>query len=169
MTFEVRPAQTQDLRALESVELLAAERFETSAVVAGLKKRTVPPQQLRDAQTEGSLWVAATRDQEVVGFLLAEDLDQGLHISEMSVVPSHGRQGIGAALLHAARRHARESAYTRVTLTTFASVPWNAPFYLKQGFRAMSRSEIGAGLALRIEHERMLGLENRLAMCHSDA
>lgn len=169
MSFAIRLAEPRDLQALESVELLAAQRFDASVLVSSLQKTTVPAQQLIDAQIHGMLWVAATIDQHVVAFLLAEKLDHALHIAEMSVVPSHGRQGIGAALLQAAKHHARDSGYQRVTLTTFAHVPWNAPFYSKQGFREMATSEVGAGLALRMEQERALGLEDRVAMCLIDA
>ena len=91
-----------------------------------------------------------------------------MHVSEMSVVTSHGHQGIGGALLDAANQHA-ERTCRRVSLTTFASVPWNGPFYAKHGFRVMTDAEIGVGLAARIQEERDLGLANRLVMCRSDA
>ena len=165
MTFGVRLASIQDLAALESVELLAAQRFDAEVVTANLAKRTIPLPQLQAAQSAKELWVATADDQAIVGFLLAEKLDDDLHISEMSVIPSYGRQGIGAALIQAAIKHARGAGHKRVSLTTFASVPWNGPFYAKQGFHEMTCSEIGVGLAARIEQERVLGLIKRVAMC----
>lgn len=165
MAFVIREASIEDLPALEAVELRAAQRFDFEMVVAGLGKRTIPMHELEAAQAAKTLWVATNLAQEVVGFLLAEKLDKNLHVAEMSVVPSHGGQGIGAALLEAVSRHAHETGCPRVTLTTFATVPWNAPFYLKHGFRAMAESEIGVGLDARIQHEKSLGLIDRIAMC----
>jgi GNAT superfamily N-acetyltransferase len=164
MAFAVRPASIQDVPALAMVELLAAERFASETITASLTKRTVPPCELEAACRANKLWVATAEDQLVVGFLLAEELDDQLHFSEMSVVPSHGRQGIGAALIKAAVSHMRAEGYKRITLTTFASVPWNGPFYAKQGFREMQASGIGVGLSARVEQERLLGLTNRVVM-----
>ena len=169
MAFAVRLASVQDIPALATVELLAAERFNTETLTAKLAKKTVPEAELEAACCSNELWVAESMEQGVVGFLLAEKLDDYLHISEMSVMPTQGRQGIGAALIEVAVAHMRAEGYKRITLTTFASVPWNGPFYMKQGFREMKTSEIGVGLAARIAQERLLGLFNRVAMCCSDA
>ena len=166
MSFEVRLASNEDLASLQAVELLSAERFSTTEVARGLEKRTVPSSQLRAAQAINELWIALAVEGTIVGFLLAEPLDGNLHIAEMSVIPSHGRQGAGATLIKAAVKHAKATSYRGVTLTTFASVPWNGPFYVKQGFREMVAAEIGVGLAARIEQESALGLVNRIAMCH---
>jgi GNAT superfamily N-acetyltransferase len=168
MTFVVRKASIQDIALLEAVELKAAERFNTEKLLASLAKRTVHLSQLQAAQAAGTLWVASAEDYVIVGFLLAEVLDNNLHVSEMSVVPSHGRQGIGSALLDAATTHALTTS-RRVSLTTFATVPWNGPFYAQRGFREMSKGEIGAGLAARLQQEAELGLVSRVAMCRCDA
>ena len=135
MAFAVRLASIQDIPALAAVELLAAERFNTETLTAKLAKKTVPDVELQVACCAKELWVAESTEQRVVGFLLAEKLDDDLYISEMSVIPTQGRQGIGGALLEVAVAHMRAESYKRITLTTFASVPWNAPFYMKQGFR----------------------------------
>ena len=169
MAFAVRLASMQDIPALAPVELLAAERFNAEALTANLAKHTVPSTKLQASCRENELWVAESDERRLVGFLLAERLDDDLHITEVSVVPAHGRQGIGAALIKVAVAHMRAAGYKRITLTTFASVPWNGPFYLKQGFRVMETPEIGIGLAARIEQERVLGLIDRVVMCRSEA
>jgi GNAT superfamily N-acetyltransferase len=50
------------------------------------------------------------------------------------VVPEHGRQGVGAALLEEVCRVAAARGHPEVTLRTFADVPWNGPFYARHGF-----------------------------------
>jgi GNAT superfamily N-acetyltransferase len=169
MPVVVRPATSQDLSALNRVELLAAERFAKETLTVGLQKRTVPLHELQAELTVGQVWVAVTEDNEPVGFLLAQALDRNLHISEMSVLPSFDRQGIGAGLLRAASQHAAQAGFNGVSLTTFAAVPWNGPFYAKQGFRQLAQAEIGAGLAALIRQEGKLGLLNRITMHRSDA
>jgi hypothetical protein len=69
--------------------------------------------------------------------------------------------------LAAAVDHARKSGLRGVTLTTFAHIPWNAPFYAKNGFVELAPAHVGPGLAERIERERELGLVDRVAMWHS--
>jgi hypothetical protein len=78
----------------------------------------------------------------VRGFAVLELLDGAVHLEQLSVHPAHGRQGIGAA---------------RVTLLTYADVPWNAPFYARHGWRP-DPSPTRALLALR-EQETALGLD----------
>ena len=169
MSFEVRLAANEDLASLEAVELLAAERLKTAKVTRELEKRTIPLSQLRAAQAAKELWIAQAPEGKIVGFLLAEPLDENLHIAEVSVIPSYGRQGVGATLVKAAVEHAKAASYRTVTLTTFSSVPWNGPFYEKQGFRVMVAAEVGIGLAERIEQESALGLVNRVTMCRGGA
>src|SRR6185503_4422447 len=55
-------------------------------------------------------------------------------IAEIDVSPSHGRRGIGAALLEHACAWAAESGYPSVVLGTLSDVPWNAPFYARTGW-----------------------------------
>ena len=69
-----------------------------------------------------------------VGFAHLLDLDGRAHLEQVSVVPEHGRQGVGAALLEEVCRVAAAGGYPEVTLRTFADVPWNGPFYATHGF-----------------------------------
>jgi GNAT superfamily N-acetyltransferase len=166
MTFTIRLAKITDIDVLASIELAAAKRFDANTLDHDLQNTTVPIEQLQYAQAAAMLWVAESSDQVIVGFLSAELLDSNLHISEMSVLPSYGRQGIGAALLSTAKSHASYNGFTRVTLTTFETVPWNAPFYTRHGFREMDSHEIGSNLASLIAREHSLGLKNKVAMSH---
>src|SRR5437870_4528148 len=77
-----------------------------------------------------------------VGFVVSGPVDDNVHVHQLSVHPGHGRRGIGSALLSAAVR----TAPGAVTLTTFEHVPWNAPWYLRQGFEPFPRREWGPAL-----------------------
>jgi N-acetylglutamate synthase-like GNAT family acetyltransferase len=165
MTTAVRRASPEELVSLEAVERLAATRFDDEVVTAALEKNTVPLRQLQVAHAAGLVWVAVAEDRAIVGFLMAEPMGERLHITEIGVIPARGRQGIGGLLLAAVRLHAQEANYSGVSLTTFATVPWNAPFFAKHGFRPLQESELGALLSARMAQERSLGLVDRIAMC----
>ena len=65
-------------------------------------------------------------------------------------------RGIGSALLEAGCAWAREHGYPAMTLTTFADVAWNAPYYAQRGFA--ETTDIGPELAELCDWENDLGL-----------
>ena len=91
-----------------------------------------------------------------VGFARIEEVDGLAHLEQLSVHPDRARQGLGRTLLEAACAWAAEASYRAITLSTFAEVPWNAPFYASAGFAplvpltpglvALRRQEQGNGL-----------------------
>ena len=60
---------------------------------------------------------------------------------------------------------ARNSGFTAITLTTFADVPWNAPFYRRMGFVELAAAD-NPRLAdeLAAEAERGMPAVARIAM-----
>jgi GNAT superfamily N-acetyltransferase len=78
--------------------------------------------------------------EEIVGFALCSDRGPDLYLDQLSVLPRHGRQGLGTRLVRRCLQEAEARAFKRVSLSTFRKVPWNGPFYRKLGFR-----EIPAG------------------------
>ncbi len=56
------------------------------------------------------------------------------HLEQLSVHPSHGRRGLGRALLRAGCAWAAEHGYGELTLATYRDVPWNGAFYASEGF-----------------------------------
>src|SRR5260221_12483934 len=97
---------------------------------------TTPVAMLEDARTAGRLWVAYA-DTAPVGFALVEMLaPDAPHLEEVGVHPSHGRRGLGTALVRAACVWTAVVGHPAITLTTFRAVPGNAPFYPRRPFRA---------------------------------
>lgn len=100
-----------------------------------------------------------------VGFVSIRLVDDGGHVDQLSVLPDHGRRGLGRALLDQAIGWARDEGLPVVTLTTFRDVPWNAPFYRRVGFEVVA--DPAPGLAAIRAHERAIGddaLGPRVAM-----
>jgi GNAT superfamily N-acetyltransferase len=96
---------------------------------------------------------------------VADVVDGNLHVEEVAVVPDAGGQGHGTALLDAAAAAARAGGHPAVTLTTFADVPFNRPWYERRGFSVVPADAIGPELAARMREEAELGLDPAIRVC----
>ncbi|MCR4525731.1 GNAT family N-acetyltransferase [Kocuria rhizophila] len=68
-----------------------------------------------------------------MAYALAVARDGSAHLEQVSVHPDHAGQRIGADLVDAVASWARDRGDERLTLTTFADVPWNAPLLPEAG------------------------------------
>ena len=50
-------------------------------------------------------------------------------------------------------------------MTTFADVPWNAPYYVRCGFRVLEDGEVTAGLRAIRQHEASFGMDRWPRVC----
>ena len=164
MDLEIGPARSNEALELQEIERRAGELFRTHKVTAALNPSVTPIERLDRARAEGLLWVARESGR-AVGFALVEDTGSAWHLEELDVDPSVGRLGVGRRLVE---RVAEEAALRdhAVTLTTFAEVPWNAPYYERLGFVRLEDAELDEPLRNRLHEEaaRGLALEDRVAM-----
>lgn len=160
----IRAARRQELPRLAAIEHRAAERFSDEHLPAALRERTVPLDLLEASFEAGLVWVAAMPDGALAGFLLAMEEDGFVHLGELSVLPAHGRQGIGAALLAALLAWAQDRGARAITLTTFEQVPWNAPWYRRRGFEPVPPAACPPHLQRHLADERAAGLLQRVAL-----
>ncbi|MGG6294647.1 GNAT family N-acetyltransferase [Leptolyngbya sp. AN02str] len=77
---------------------------------------------------------------------------------ELDVLPAHGRQGLGRALVETVCQWAQQQGCQEMTLSTFRDIPWNAPFYAKLGFRLMDDSALTPALREIQQQEADYGL-----------
>lgn len=169
--YRLRLATAADLALIAAIEREAAAQFPASVFAGGppgLQAHTLPAHTLSAGIAASLLWVAASPHNDApVGFLLAQVEDNALHIAEMDVHPAHGRRGVGAALVRVACAAASQRGLRHVTLTTFADVPWNGPFYERQGFTRVADTTLAAAfahLATTLRQEAELGLAGRIGM-----
>jgi GNAT superfamily N-acetyltransferase len=122
---------------------------------------------LADHQGAGRLWVAAGQADEPVAFVMGDLVDGCLHVEQVSVHPASARRGLGRRLLDHAASRAAADGLPALTLTTFAHVPWNAPYYARCGFRVLDDAELTPGLRAIRQREAALGLgrQPRVCMC----
>jgi GNAT superfamily N-acetyltransferase len=154
---EIGRARPDEIPALPEIERRACVLFRTVPATADLPDYLTPVEDFEAAAQAGLLWVARGEDGRPVGFALAEDLGDSLHLEELDVLPEHGRSGIGAALVARVLEAARTRG-TPLTLCTFREVPWNAPWYTRLGFRPMAPGELSRSLRARIDEETARGL-----------
>ena len=126
----IRPATPADHAVLQGVED-AADRLLIDWLGATSWSAAAPGE--TRAALDGFVLVLEL-DGAVVGFAHVLDLGRVAHLEQLSVTPEHGHRGHGRRLLDAAITEARRRGHHRMTLRTYADVPWNAPFYQRHGF-----------------------------------
>jgi GNAT superfamily N-acetyltransferase len=170
--YQIRLAQPGDIAALPEIEREAGQLFKAYPQDLGLTDeiyaRVNSVDTFDHARQDGRLWVATSPTAAVVGFALVLEIDSYAHLEELDVLPSHGRRGIGSALLQTVCSWARERRYRAVTLRTFRDVPWNGPFYRSRGFQVVDSSGLStehAGLEAA-EQRRGLRTDLRVTMAY---
>ena len=165
--YQIARARAEDLSLLPAIELAAAQLLRGHALESVLNEAT-NGDTFADAARQGRLWVALAGDVPV-GFALVEMLADDLpHLDEVDVKPSHGRRGLGTALVRAACEWATASGFSMLTLTTFRAVPWNMAFYARLGFVEIPRDLLRPELATVVSDEATRGLapETRAVMAY---
>jgi GNAT superfamily N-acetyltransferase len=173
--YRLRLASADDVPSLPPIERRAAALFEPLGEATGLTpedlSHTRSVEELTAAQRAARLWVAVAPDHRLAGFAMAILLGPNAHLDELDVDPSHGRRGVGSALLDTVVRWAAAAGHDRLTLSTFRDVPWNRPFYERRGFRVLAPRELGPEHRDLVAAERARGLhtERRVIMEYSFA
>jgi GNAT superfamily N-acetyltransferase len=165
--YSIVRARSAHLASLAAIELAAAQLLRGHAPESVLNDAT-DYGTFEEAARHGRLWVALV-DERPVGFALVEMLADDLpHLDEVDVEPSHGRRGIGSALVRTACEWATSSGFSMLTLTTFRAVPWNLPFYARLGFVEIPSDLLRPELAAVVSAEAALGLapEKRAVMAY---
>ncbi|KAJ9607136.1 hypothetical protein H2200_008208 [Cladophialophora chaetospira] len=144
----VRPASESDIDYIWAIDSSATKKFGSIPALADLAASEESPEKFESWLNQGRVYLVEERDAPV-GFVAAHEVNDVLHINEIGVHEDHQGKGIGALLLQAifewgqdiARQNNRDVA--RVSLTTYADVAWNGPWYKKHGFRKVEGELVG--------------------------
>lgn len=162
----IRRATEHELPALQDIERAAGQPFADIGMssVADDVPPTIP--ELRSYLDAGRCWVWVDEKNCPVGYLVAMDVADALHIEQVSVHPRVARRGVGRALIEHVASGARDRGCSALTLTTFRDVPWNAPYYERLGFDALDDSRLTPELGTILADERARGIGQwpRIAM-----
>ncbi|QHC35400.1 GNAT family N-acetyltransferase [Komagataeibacter xylinus] len=155
MTFSIRPARHEEAVLLPAIERSAAQAFLAVPELAWLAQADgLLPDVHAGCIAHNLCWVAVDGHDQPVGFLSARQYGADLHVLEISVAQSVQGRGLGRSLLAAAGEGAAcLPDVSRLTLTTFRTVAWNAPFYARAGFRLLAPTAQDARLANLLRDE----------------
>ncbi|WP_433324804.1 GNAT family N-acetyltransferase [Spirillospora sp. CA-294931] len=160
MDFPLRQAEPRDHPHLSPIEESADGLFHPLGIVFPSGPAVIE-------QMLGSGAEILVAGDPPVAYTATQVVDGLTHLEQISVHADHVRQGIGTRLLDAVVARAAEAGSPAVTLLTFRDVPWNAPWYARQGFAEFPRERWGPGLRRYWEAEIKAGLHElgpRVAM-----
>jgi GNAT superfamily N-acetyltransferase len=171
--YVISLAEPEDVCFLPDIERSAGQIFKAYSDELGLRDdlfdHVNSVETFSKAQQACQLWIAKTIGGELIGFALVVQIEGFAHLEELAVLPSHGRQGVGSALLMAVCTWAKTAGFTAVTLRTFKSIPWNEPFYKSRGFQVVESSSLsgGHGQLEIFEQQRGLRIDTRITMSYN--
>ncbi|MGY0019565.1 GNAT family N-acetyltransferase [Streptomyces sp. cg35] len=142
----IRNATAAELPRLQEIEVAAGAVFRTLGMDAVADDEPPAVEELERYRRAGHAWVAVAEDGTVAAYLVGEVVDGAFHIEQVTVHPDAARRGMGRALIAYAADCARDQGRAGLTLTSFADVPWNAPYYERLGFRRLPEAALTPGL-----------------------
>jgi len=140
--YKLRLTTYEDIPALRFIEKQAGERFRDVGLAKIADHDPLEAEEHALAIEEGLSFVII-KGEEPVGFLVADWLDEALHIAEINVHPDHGGRRLSEVLINAAKGLCAEKGRKYLSLSTFRDVPWNAPYYDKLGFKEIDAAYLG--------------------------
>ncbi len=161
----IRPAALAEIDELRRIEAAAMAQFAAIGRDALSAGPGTSAEEFVGFVRARRCWVA-TADAAPIGFILVSIVDGAAHLEQIAVRPDQARRGIGRRLIDAVEDWARRVKLPALVLTTFADVPWNAPYYARLGFRSLARDELGPGEARIADRnaETILGRWPRVTM-----
>jgi GNAT superfamily N-acetyltransferase len=142
----IRAAGESDLAVMQDIERAAGSWFREIGMPEIAEDEPLPLGELARYRQDNRAWVAVDDSDVPAAYLIAGLVDDCMHIEQVSVHPRAARCGIGRMLLEHAAACAAAEGIGALTLTTFAEVPWNAPYYARCGFRVLDDGELSAGM-----------------------
>lgn len=142
----IRPGLLEDVESLRGIERAAGQRFAEIGMSEIAEDEPIEARRLAGYVAGGRCWVVVDDLGAPVGYVVVDVIDRAAHVEQLSVVPSHQGRGLGATLLDTVEHWARERRLEALTLTTFANVPWNRPWYERLGFHTLEEGDLSAEL-----------------------
>lgn len=157
--FTIRPATNDDAPFLPEIERRSGAIFRHWPGLEWIADDQVQSEHQHLALiADGLALVAEVPGFGLAGFLNGEVSADALHIWQMAVDHDQQGQGIGRALIAAARQAAVDRGIAALTLTTFREVSWNEPYYQRLGFVTLADEELSPRLKAVLSSEAQAGL-----------
>lgn len=160
--YTIRSARPADLAALPAIERAAAALFQTTSYP---EMADAPLASSELHLDQDYIWVVVDANNAPIGFAIVHVLKESVHLHELDVHPKYARQGLGRRLIATIAEWARNRGACALTLTTFADIAWNGPYYTRLGFRTLEVSTLNREqLAIR-QDETNIGLPMAQRIC----
>lgn len=144
-----RSARLEEIEMVRALERASAQRF-VGLMDALAADEPSPAAVLAARIADGGL-IVAVEGETVAGFVMFRPVEARAYVEQLDVLPAFAGRRIGAALLDVAADQARAAGLAGLSLSTFREVPWNAPYYRRLGFVAVTA--LTPGMAeIREEH-----------------
>ena len=157
---------------LQGIDVATGQMFRDIGMPEVADDDPWPLPELEKSRAAGLLWVVpgeaggpVAEAGSPVAFLMGIMVDGCLHVEQLSTDPGSARRGLGRLLLEYAAHRAAADGIPALTLTTFTHVPWNAPYYVRCGFRILNAGEVTPGLRAIRQREAALGLDRWPRVC----
>ncbi len=155
----IRPMRAGDVDELRAIEVRAGQAFAAVGMDEIAGDEALPAAELLEYQRDGRAWVSVDEAGRLTAYVIVKWVDGLVHVEQVSTDPAYAGRGLGAALIEHVAGWARERGAVALTLTTFAGVPWNAPYYERLGFRRLDETEVTPGLRAVRAEEAAHGLD----------
>lgn len=157
--MNIRTAHRDELPVLQELELAAGVLFREIGMTDVAEHPPPAVEVFEEFRQAGQLWVSVDDADKPTGFVFVKLVDDGVHIEQVSVHPDQQGHGIGRELIEYVALWAAEQGIPALTLSTFRSVPWNAPYYARLGFTEIPAAELTPGLSEILAAETAFGLD----------
>jgi GNAT superfamily N-acetyltransferase len=154
----IRPAAPTDLPLLAAIDDDACRLYDEAGLTVSLAADH-PFLQAEQARWLGAAqraraFLAIDASGEGVGFAALGEADGLPYLEQLSVRRGAMRRGIGRALLRLAVDEVRRQAGRAIWLTTWNHLPYNRPFYEREGFALVPEPQCGADLLRHLAEQR---------------
>lgn len=163
----IRLARRGEAERIADIEVAAIPKFhslsEYKSKFVGFVAR---PEKYGPFVEGGRAFVVANEWDWPVGFSAVDEMDGEAYLAELAVELAYQGYGLGRRLVAAACDWGRHAGFTSILLSTFKDVPWNAPYYERQGFRILEPAELSKpGIRAQRAHEaEFLDMNTRVFM-----
>ncbi|MFI1015239.1 GNAT family N-acetyltransferase [Streptomyces sp. NPDC020965] len=161
----VRLATAAELPRLQDIERAAGEPFRALGMAAVADDEPPSLDLLERHRRADQVWVSVDGAGQPLAYLIHEEVDGAAHIEQVTVHPAAARRRLGSRLIDQLAVRAAADGLPALTLTTFAEVPWNAPYYARLGFRTLADAELTEGLREIRRQEGKIGLDHWPRVC----
>ncbi|HXP75630.1 MAG TPA: GNAT family N-acetyltransferase [Stellaceae bacterium] len=159
----IRTGRPDKVARCQAIDQAARSRY---ATLPGFEFVAQAPAIAAERFDASEVWVAAL-DETILGFVLLQSHGDTIYLANISVIPEAFGRGIGRMLVTHAVSRAQATGAIAVTLATFRAPPWNGPWFRRQGFTPIPKTNIGAMLrAILDRHTESLDMSTRETLWH---